>query len=128
MKNTTRNLYWIATVLFGLLFIGSAILGVVDPQTSYEEYRRLEFPAWILYPLSLLKVLGIVAIVWNGSKTLKNFAFAGYLYDLLLAVGGHIAQQEIQVWVAVFGLVLWTFAFVMDRIYFAQQATKTISD
>lgn len=120
MKNTTRNLYWTATVLFGLLFIGSAILGVVDPQASYDEYRHLEFPAWILYPLSLLKVLGIVAIVWNGSKTLKNFAFAGFLYDLLLALGGHIAQQEIKVLLAVFGLVLWAFAFVMDRIYFAQ--------
>ncbi len=112
---TTQRLYWIAIGLFGLLFIGSAIFGVVDPQGSYDEYRHLEFPSWILYPLSLLKVLGIVAIISNRSQTLKDFAFAGFLYDLLLALGGHIAQQEIKFLLPIFGLTLWGFAFYMDR-------------
>jgi hypothetical protein len=114
---TTQRLYWLATGLFSLLFIGSSILGFADPQGAYDEYRHLEFPSWILYPLSLLKALGVVAIISNKSQTLKDFAFAGFLYDLLLAIGGHLAQMDVKIWLAIFGLVLWGFAFYMDRIY-----------
>jgi hypothetical protein len=109
------TLYWIAIGLFAVLFFGSAFLNITDPQGAYAEYKRLEFPAWIHYPLSLLKVLGVLVIVWNRSQTLKDFAFAGYLCDLLLATGGHIAQMDMGIWLALFGLTLWGFAFYMDR-------------
>ena len=120
----TQRLYWIATGLFSLLFIGSSILGFIDPQGAYDEYRHLEFPSWILYPLSLLKALGIVAIISNKSQTLKDFAFAGFLYDLLLALGGHLAQMEIKAWLPIFGLVLWAFAFYMDRVFLPPLRSK----
>jgi DoxX-like family len=113
-----KTLYWTATGLFCALFIGSVIFGLSDTQASYDEYRHLQFPEWILYPLSLAKTLGVIAILSNKSQTLKDFAFAGFLYDLLLALGGHIAQQEIKVLLAVFGIVIWVFAFVMDRKYY----------
>jgi hypothetical protein len=39
---------------------GSLIFGYVDIQASYDEYKHLEFPAWLLLPLSIVYVLGIV--------------------------------------------------------------------
>lgn len=121
-SSVTQRQYWVAISLFSLLFLGSAVFGVVDPDGSYGEYRHLEFPAWILYPLSLAKVLGIAAILSNRSRTLKDFAFAGFLYDLLLALGGHIAQQEIKLLLPLVSLGLWAFAFTMDRKMFPRSS------
>jgi hypothetical protein len=113
-----RRCYWIATGLFCALFIGSVIFGFADIQASYDEYRHLQYPEWLLYPLSLAKVLGVIAILSNKSQTLKDFAYAGFLYDLLCALGGYIAQQEIKILLPIFGIGLWIFAFVMDRKYY----------
>ncbi len=122
---TTARLYWIATGLFLALFIGSVILGLADINESYKEFVHLEFPAWSFIALTVAKVLGLVAIVTNRSQTLKDFAFAGFLYDLLLALGGHIAHQEIKALLAGFGLIVWVFAFVMDRRFFAAQSARS---
>lgn len=116
----TKTLYWIATGLFFLLFFGSIVYGLADVQASYEEFRHLQFPEWLFYPLTLAKALGLAAILSNKSQTLKDFAFAGFLYDLLCALGGHIAQQEAKFLLPILGIFIWTFAFVMDRKYYGE--------
>lgn len=112
-----KRLYKVSLTLFCVLFIGSAILTVVDLKGSYEGFARLQFPAWILYPLSLAKVLGIVAILKSNCRTLKDFAYAGFLYDLLLALGGHIANWwDRDIFLALFGLIVWNATFWSDRV------------
>jgi hypothetical protein len=118
----TRWIYRISLTLFCVLFIGSAILTVVDAKGSYEGFARLQFPAWILYPLSLAKVLGVIVILKSSCRTLKDFAYAGFLYDLLLALGGHIANWWDQdIFLALFGLVLWNATFWLDRLISSQK-------
>jgi hypothetical protein len=117
-EKSTKTLYYIAISLFSALFIGSAVLTVADREGSYAIFRHLEFPEWLLYPLTFAKLLGLAAILKSPYRGLKDFAFAGFLYDLLLAFGGHLAQKEIDVLLPIFGIVLWIFAFVMDRKYY----------
>ncbi len=112
---TTQRLYWIATGLFTALFTGSVIFGLFDLNDSYREFQHLEFPAWSFIFLTVAKVLGLIAVLSNRSQTLKDFAFAGFLYDLLLALGAHIAQQEIKVLLPLLSLPIWAFAFIMNR-------------
>ena len=52
---------------------------------------------------------------------LVSFAFAGFLFDLLLALFAHIAQMEIKLLLPIFGLGLWWFAFAMNRKVFPVQ-------
>jgi hypothetical protein len=117
---TVRN-YWIATGLFTALFAGSIVLGLSDLNESYIEYTRLGFPNWSVFFNSYGKLLGLLAILHNRSRTLKDFAFAGFLFDLLLALCGHIARGEIKFLLPIFGLVLWWFAFAMNRKVFPVQ-------
>lgn len=89
-NESIRKTYYVAIGLFCALFIGSVLLTVIDIKGSYEEFARLNFPSWILYPLSIAKTLGVIALLKSKSRSLKDFAFAGFLYDMLLALGGHI--------------------------------------
>lgn len=110
-----RLYYWIALGLFSALFIYSALLTAIDAQGSYEEFLRLGFPAWLTYPTAIAKILGVVAILKSKSRSLKDFAYAGFLYDLLLALGAHISKGDAFVFAPIVGLGLWAFAYVMDR-------------
>ena len=116
-SSSTKWLYWVAIGLFSALFIYSALLTVIDAKGSYAEFQRLSFPAWLTYPTAIAKLLGVFAILTSKSRSLKDFAFAGFLYDLLLALGAHLAAQENLVVGPLIGLGFGWFAFIMDRKY-----------
>jgi membrane-bound metal-dependent hydrolase YbcI (DUF457 family) len=113
-----RRRYLLATGLFVALFSGSIVLGLVDIDSSYAEYRHLGFPVWTFTALTAAKFFGLVAVLSNRSRTLKDFAFAGFLFDLLLALGAHIDRQEPKLLLPIFGLSIWGFAFAMNRKVF----------
>jgi hypothetical protein len=60
----------------------------------------------------------VLTILWGRWTTLTLFAFAGFLYDLVLALGAHIAHQDPQGFLAAAGLVIWAGAFLTDRLGF----------
>ena len=107
------------TSLFCLLFLGSAIWTLFDISGTIAETQALGYPSFTVIPLAIAKILGIIAILTNKSRTLKEFAFAGFLYDIVLASLGHYYNPGIGtgIGVAFFGLFLWTLAFVVDHNY-----------
>jgi DoxX-like family len=114
-RTISPRTYWIATGLLAALFVGSAIFGVVDIDASKAEWLRLGYPFWTFWVLTVAKVLGIAAIIWNRSDTLRDFAFAGFLFDLLLAAGAHLAVPEVKAVLPIGCLGIWGFAFAVRR-------------
>jgi hypothetical protein len=112
---STRTKFLVATGLFVALFAGSVAFGWLDLPGSYREYTHLGFPKWSFHFLQFAKVAGLMAILSNRSRTLKDFAFAGFLFDLLLALGAHIDRREVKFVLPVIGLAIWGFAFFMNR-------------
>jgi hypothetical protein len=113
-SNAVR-LYWVATGLFTLLFVFSIVTSLGDLETSYAVYARLGFEGWTVFFNAGAKILGLIAVLHNKSRTLKEFAYAGFLFDILLAMCAHIVNQDPDVILAIIGLVVWVFAFIMHR-------------
>ncbi|MGL5826405.1 MAG: DoxX family protein [Nocardioides sp.] len=112
-----RRRYWLLTGLLLFTMGYSAVWTLVDPQGSYEGAERLGFPGFIAaYPLAMVKLAAIVVIVWRRWPVLTLFAYAGFLYDLVLALLGHIGADDFPYGlVAVLGLVFWCGAFWVER-------------
>lgn len=83
-KNLTT--YWIFTVLTALLFAipGAALLLRVPHFT--EDMAALGYPAYFLTILGVWKLLGAVAILSPGLPRVKEWAYAGMVFDLTSAV------------------------------------------
>ena len=126
MTKTARpsTLYRVAIGLLCFVFIVSISLSVGDAPGTYAEIVRLGFPLWIVWPQTLAKALGVIALVWGRSHALRDFAFAGFLFDLLLAIGAHIAHGDAFVVVALISLAIWIFAYVMELRH-RQAQTRT---
>lgn len=120
-SQATRTLYFTALGLLSMVFLISIGLSVFDAAGTIAEYRRLSFPEWLLIPKTTANALGLLALFQTRSQRLKDFAFAGFLYNLLLALGAHIAQQEVAVILPIVGLGAWVFAFIMDRRYHSRR-------
>jgi len=61
-----RRVYWVFTGLLAALMAGSASRQVLDHGWAVESFARLGFPAWLIYPLSAAKLLGVAAVVTRG--------------------------------------------------------------
>lgn len=106
---------WAALVPFCLIFVGSALWNIVDFEGGVRETERLGYPGFTVLPLTVAKLLGVAAVVSNRSRTLTDFAFAGFLYDVLLAILAHLWHRDAWVLVALLGLGSWVLAFLGDR-------------
>lgn len=117
--------YWLETGLFCFMFVFSAVWTLVDIPGTVSEFKELEYPGFLPAPLAIAKLLGVAAILTNKSQTLKQFAFAGFLFDLLLAALGHYHHPNTGTGIelAIFGICLWIYAYAVDRYFRAPRRT-----
>ena len=112
-----RLLFWIFTGLLAALMVGSAARALLDYPWARASFEHLGYPTYIIVPLETAKLLGVAAVLSNVSPFLKNLAYAGFFYHLLLALSAHVAAgdgPEMMV-AAASGLVLLAGSFYFDR-------------
>ena len=112
-----RLLFWVFTGLLAALMVGSAARALLDYAWARASFEHLGYPTYIIVPLEIAKLLGVAAVLSNVSPFLKNLAYAGFFYHLLLALSAHVAAgdgPEMMV-AAASGLVLLAGSFHFDR-------------
>ena len=78
----TKIIYWIFTSLFALLMLGSAIPDMFSVPVAVEGFRKMGYPVYLLPFLGVAKFLGVVAILVPGYARIKEWAYAGLVFDL----------------------------------------------
>ena len=81
--------YWITTVLMCLIFLFSAGMYFTKYEMVKGFFEALGHPTYIIYPLAVAKVLGVVAVLSNKVKVLTEWAYAGFFFDAVLATAAH---------------------------------------
>lgn len=84
-----KVIYWLFTGVMCLIFALSASMYFVKYEMVRGFFEELNYPVYIIYPLAIAKILGIVAILSNRSKLLKEWAYAGFFFDSVLAIAAH---------------------------------------
>jgi len=75
--------YWIFTVLLAAGIGVGAIFDAINDPTAVAYITRLGYPAYIAPFLGVAKVLGVIAILVPGFNRLKEWAYAGIVFDLM---------------------------------------------
>ena len=76
-------IYWIATGLLLALMLWSAIGSFIDNPQAAAMMVAMGYKAYIFHFLAVAKILGIIAILTPGFPRLKEWAYAGFTFDLL---------------------------------------------
>jgi hypothetical protein len=87
---TRRTLgYWVSTGLFCALFSYGGASHLVHADSVAEPMARLGYPAYVMTLLGVAKLAGVVALLVPGRPLLKEWAYAGFTFDLLGAAASH---------------------------------------
>lgn len=101
-----KIIYWVATGLMCLLMLVSASFYVFGHEQVVPIFLSLGYPAYIIYPLAIAKILGVIAIITGRSRFLKEWAYAGFFFDFVLAASAHLNAGDGGYLTALVALVL----------------------
>jgi hypothetical protein len=77
-------IYWIATGILLALMLFSAIGSFMPPNPDGTKMMdALGYKPYIIQFLAVAKILGIIAILTPGFPRLKEWAYAGFAFDLI---------------------------------------------
>jgi uncharacterized membrane protein YphA (DoxX/SURF4 family) len=86
--------YWICTVLIALAFLSGGIGQLLRSPQTVEGITQLGYPVYFLTILGVWKVLGGITVLVPGFPLLKEWAYAGMIFDLTGASASHLAAGD----------------------------------
>ncbi len=128
-KIMTRNvlIYRISTGLLTVMMVGGSAMYFFNYDEVSATFTKLGYPTYIVYPLAVAKLLGLVAIWTRRSETLKNLAYAGYFYNLILASSAHVAVGDGEFAPALVALVLVSVSFYSGEKLAERQTQEVVA-
>lgn len=113
----TKTLYWIFTVLFSISMLITAVPDVLLSADAVKFMKdHLGYPNYFTVFIGVAKILGSIAILLPIPAKLKEWAYAGLVFDLagalysVTSVDGFQPQSMI--------LLVWVLLFALSYTYF----------
>jgi hypothetical protein len=80
----TKIFYWITTILIAGYMLFTAIPNAMNTKESQDLiHGLLGYPVYFIPFIGIAKILGSIVLVIPGLKRLKEWAYAGLLFDLV---------------------------------------------
>jgi hypothetical protein len=93
MKNR-KIFYWIVTGLAAALMLLSSIPDLLRSAQAVAIVGHLGYPVYLLPFLGTAKALGVVVLLVPGFHRIKEWAFAGLIFDVSGALYSHLSVGD----------------------------------
>ena len=110
-----KIIFYASTGLLTALLLFSAGMYFFNHEYIVQAFQHLGYPAYLIYPLAVAKILGLIAIWSDISKFLKNLAYAGFFYDTVLAYTAHIMAGDGALSLALLGIILVVVSYFTEK-------------
>lgn len=112
--------YFITTGLFTAMIASSVFaFYIAQTEVAQEAFQNLGFPAWLVLPLAGAKLLGLLALWIRKVPQLTTMAYAGFFFNLILAIIAHVSVGDGEFGGALGALVLVLASFFLSQKHFA---------
>ncbi|MEM6689823.1 MAG: DoxX family protein [Planctomycetota bacterium] len=92
--STHPILYWIFTGLFCVAMSMGGVLNLIRFEGQQESMAALGYPIYLMTILGVAKVSGVFALLIPKTPLLKEWAYAGFTFDLLGASASHAFSRH----------------------------------
>jgi len=109
-----KIIYWIATIALCAIMLYSAQMYFFKTEMVRGFFESFNYPSYIVIPLATAKVLGIIAILTNKIKWIKEWAYAGFFFDLVLASMAHYNAGH-PVGLSVYAIIILAISYALNK-------------
>ena len=120
-----NTLYWILTSIMAAFMSLGAVADVFRLPTALAWFMHLGYPAYLLPFIGFAKIIGVTVVLAPGIRRLREWAYAGLVFDLVGAFYSHISVGDpFAAWILpVIGLLLVVGSYALYRRRTNQEAT-----
>jgi hypothetical protein len=93
-SKTLRVLYWVVTLLFVVPQLWSAVQMLIEAPRMTATIMGLGYPLYVMKILGVAKILGAAAILYGRFPLLKEWAYAGFSFDVVGAFCSHVGAGD----------------------------------
>ncbi|HEY2404437.1 MAG TPA: DoxX family protein [Polyangiaceae bacterium] len=86
--------YWIATIIIALELLSGGILDLTQRPDVTRVMTHLGYPAYFIVVLGVWKILGAFALILPRFPRLKEWAYAGVIFEMTGAAASHAAVRD----------------------------------
>ncbi len=86
--------YWITTALTAFVFLSGGATDLARPEFLMEGMTHLGYPTYVVIILGVWKILGGIVVLGPRLPRLKEWAYAGMIFDLTGAAASHAAVSD----------------------------------
>ena len=120
-KKTYYWIWWVCTVLILMMMAWSVYGSFTNNPDGAKIMAHLGYPPYLGKFLGVAKALGIIALLVPGYPRLKEWAYAGFAFDLIGATYSTYAVGEP---VSSWGFMFIFIALLAGSYYFYHQKLK----
>src|ERR1700737_150192 len=122
---TTKIIYWVFTILLVALMLFSAVGSFMNNPQGAEFAKHLGYTVSLFKFLAVAKILGIIAILVPGNPRLKEWAYAGFTFDLIGATYSSLAAGDpVSAQIPVFVALIFVFGSYITYHKIQKQKAK----
>src|SRR5690349_4516942 len=92
MTKRNKIIYWVATLWLALGMTSTGIVQLLKTNEEINLMTQLGFPTYTLTILGVWKILGVIAVLVPRFPLLKEWAYAGFFFNMTGAVFSHLAS------------------------------------
>ena len=85
---------WVTTAFTAFVFLSGGVTDLARPDFLMEGMTKLGYPPYFVLILGTWKVLGGIVVLTPGLPRLKEWAYAGMVFDLTGAAASHAAVGD----------------------------------
>jgi DoxX-like family len=89
-----KPLHWIVAGLMAAFMLMASIPDILQIPQAVSLFAHLGYPTYLLPFLGTAKTLGVVVVLVPGVWRLKEWAYAGLVFDLIGALYSHISVGD----------------------------------
>ncbi|MEM6736154.1 MAG: DoxX family protein [Bacteroidota bacterium] len=115
-----KILYWVTTLLLCLMMVMSTFFYLTNTEEVGKNFELLGYPAALVIPLAIAKLLAVIAILSNRSKLLKRLAYYGLGINFILALTAHLMAGDGQFGGAAIAIILLVGSYFYNQKVFAR--------
>ena len=111
----TNILYWVFTGLLAAFMLISSISNImVVPDAVVIVSKHLGYPVYFIPFIGVAKLLGVIAILVPGFPRIREWAYAGFVFDLTAAIYSSISVGDpASAWLPMFiGVILIACSYI----------------
>jgi uncharacterized membrane protein YphA (DoxX/SURF4 family) len=87
LKTVQNNetIYWALIVVLAVFFALSGFWEITKNPVTYPKTLQMGYPPYFITALGIAKICGVVALLVPTFQKLKEWAFAGFTFDVIFA-------------------------------------------